>query len=309
LKQILRYLSEFFKDYPHVGFWLGWIFFLIIGISLHYVGVYDPHFTGYSYPFWGQLFFYAVPYFFSIGWWLVWYGDLKILLKPGFWALSFLILLALYLNKFAHFYENYLPAIEDGRFWLQKTYFNLHSTFFYLLIPLIYGIYTKEITPTRFYGCTARNFNISPYLWMLVIMLPLLIWASFQPNFWVKYPRYRPGYWEMVSGVSPWFSVGIYELTYILQFVGLEIFFRGFVVMALGKYMGKASVFPMVAMYAFMHFYKPLAETIGSVFGGFILGGVAWKSRSVLGGMIVHTGIAMMMELLAFLQLYVRNLL
>jgi hypothetical protein len=39
------------------------------------------------------------------------------------------------------------------------------------------------------------------------------------------------------------------------------------------------------------------------------LGGVAWKSRSVLGGMIVHIGIAMMMELLAFLQLYVRNLL
>jgi hypothetical protein len=42
-------------------------------------------------------------------------------------------------------------------------------------------------------------------------------------------------------------------------------------------------------------------ETIGSFFGGFILGTIALHTKSIWGGIIIHVGIALLMELLAFL--------
>jgi hypothetical protein len=44
-------------------------------------------------------------------------------------------------------------------------------------------------------------------------------------------------------------------------------------------------------------------ETVGSVFGGFALGVLAYKSRNIYGGIIVHLGVAWGMELAAFSQL------
>jgi hypothetical protein len=60
----------------------------------------------------------------------------------------------------------------------------------------------------------------------------------------------------------------------------------------------------MVSVYAFLHFWKPMPETLGSIAGGFLLGTFALYSRSVFGGMIVHVGIALLMEILAWWQLY-----
>lgn len=308
MKQILGYISLYFKAFPDWRFWLGWGAFLALSIVLRYTGVFDPHFTGYSYPELGQALFYAIPYFFSVGWWIYWYGNTRCLRSFDFWLLSFLIIFALYSIKFLQVYSPYLPPFDDDSYtWYRKLSFNLYNIFWYLLAPLLYGLYARQIRSTQFYGCTAKDFHFSPYLIMLLIMLPLIVWASFQESFLLKYPRYQVGAWEESAAVSAYFTVGVYELSYVVQFIALEIFFRGFIVMALEKHLGKASVFPMVAVYAFLHFYKPMPETLGSIFGGFILGAVAWKSRSVLGGMIVHIGIALMMEGFAFLQLYLQK--
>ena len=72
--------------------------------------------------------------------------------------------------------------------------------------------------------------------------------------------------------------------------------------MALSRYMGAGVIMPMVAVYAFLHFGKPMGETIGSIFGGTILGILAYYSRSILGGIIIHVGVAYLMEFTAFLQ-------
>jgi len=58
----------------------------------------------------------------------------------------------------------------------------------------------------------------------------------------------------------------------------------------------------MVAAYAVLHFGKPLGESIGSIFGGYILGIIALYSRNIWGGVFVHGGIALLMEIFAFLQ-------
>jgi hypothetical protein len=53
----------------------------------------------------------------------------------------------------------------------------------------------------------------------------------------------------------------------------------------------------MAAFYCTIHFGKPLGECITSFFGGLALGVLAYRTRSILGGLIIHLGLAWMMEL------------
>jgi hypothetical protein len=63
------------------------------------------------------------------------------------------------------------------------------------------------------------------------------------------------------------------------------------------KVAGKDAILPMACFYCTIHFGKPLGECISSYFGGIILGIVVYNTRSVIGGLMVHLGIAWLMEL------------
>jgi membrane protease YdiL (CAAX protease family) len=103
-------------------------------------------------------------------------------------------------------------------------------------------------------------------------------------------------------GVPKWVTVLFFELVYGWDFVATEWIFRGFFVIGMASVMGPRAVLPMVVTYAFLHFGKPLGETIGSVFGGYILGVIALRTGSIWGGIAIHLGVAWLMEIAAFLQ-------
>ena len=63
------------------------------------------------------------------------------------------------------------------------------------------------------------------------------------------------------------------------------------------KWAGKDAILPMACFYCTIHFGKPLGECISSYFGGIILGVVVYHTRSIYGGLLVHLGIAWLMEL------------
>ena len=94
---------------------------------------------------------------------------------------------------------------------------------------------------------------------------------------------------------------------YGLDFMWTEVVIRGFMVIGMYRLMGHKAVMPMVALYAFRHFNKPLAETISSVFGGYLLGSIAYRSNNVLGGVFIHAGIAILMDLVAMAQWFAVN--
>ena len=133
-------------------------------------------------------------------------------------------------------------------------------------------------------------------------MTPLLIWASFDASFLRAYPTYTVGIAERYLDVSPWVTFLSYEAFYALTFLALEILFRGFIIFEMEKYLGEKVVIPMVVVYCTLHFGKPMMECISSIFGGFILGVIALRTRSVYGGVWVHIFIALGMDILAFLQ-------
>ncbi len=172
--------------------------------------------------------------------------------------LSLASLFVLVANQFLLFYKPFIRQEPLTYPFFRLFFFNLHTSFFYAIIPLLFIWIGRKQGD---FGFTIKGFNYKPYLWMLAIMLPLLIWASYQPDFLRVYPRYKPGTAEEFWNISPFFTVGAFEFSYILQFIFLEWFFRGFMVMKLEKHLAHYAVFPMVAVYCFIHFGKPMAET------------------------------------------------
>jgi hypothetical protein len=145
-------------------------------------------------------------------------------------------------------------------------------------------------------GLRTRGFHAAPYLGLLLLLVPLVALASTQPDFLRVYPKVRAVDF-MSSYPGPlWIWRAGYELSYGLDFLSIELFFRGLLVIGLVRYAGDKAILPMAAFYCTIHFGKPLGECVTSFAGGLALGVLAYRTRSVLGGLVVHLGLAWMME-------------
>lgn len=149
----------------------------------------------------------------------------------------------------------------------------------------------------NFYGLSGRRLNYTPYLIMLLAMMPLIAAASTQPDFLATYPKMRTVLPLPAEANPAWFYKLLFELSYGTDFFSIEIFFRGFLIIGFIKWVGKDAILPMACFYCSIHFGKPLGECISSYFGGLLLGIVSYNTRSIYGGLIVHLGIAWLMEL------------
>ncbi|MBC7851786.1 MAG: CPBP family intramembrane metalloprotease, partial [Chitinophagaceae bacterium] len=145
-------------------------------------------------------------------------------------------------------------------------------------------------------GLSFRNFNIKPYLIILACMIPLVAFAATQSDFLRMYPKYKSITFIAPFTAELWKYRLLYELSYGSDFVTIELFFRGFLVLAFCKLFGKDAILPMAAFYCTIHFGKPLLECISSYFGGIILGVIVYRTQTIWGGLIAHLGIAWMME-------------
>jgi hypothetical protein len=186
---------------------------------------------------------------------------------------------------------------------IQNTYWNqvVYWPFKLIVVTTILFIVwklTKEKQP--FYGTSIKNFSFKPYLLMLLFMLPLIALASTQQDFLTMYPKLKSISFLKDHHNSGWYKL-LYELSYGSDFISIELFFRGFLVLAFAKWFGKDAILPMACFYCTIHFGKPLGECISSYFGGLILGIVIYNTRTLFGGLMVHLGIAWMMELGGYL--------
>ena len=93
----------------------------------------------------------------------------------------------------------------------------------------------------------------------------------------------------------------VFEALYGLDFFNTELFFRGLLVFVFVRFLGPNAIYAIAVTYCVCHFGKPLAEAISSFFGGYILGVIALYSRNIWGGVLVHAGIALLMDFSAML--------
>lgn len=198
------------------------------------------------------------------------------------------------------FLKQLIPFGIEGHSFYQSSLSNINSLFT-IMIPVFIVYYCFSYFKPELYGFKLNGANIKPYLIITAIMLPIVfISAALQEDFTKYYPSYNFNRFE-AANLPQSLKILIFEFCYGFDFVSVELMFRGFMVVALSRFVGKDAILPMVACYAFLHFGKPVVETIGSVFGGFGLGILAYKSRNIYGGLIVHLGVAWGMEISAFI--------
>lgn len=227
--------------------------------------------------------------------------------KAEFWIKSLSILAVI--GAFAGFY--FYPYVVNLFSDREERYF-VYTTLMYVnrIIPfIIVLVVLKKLFDKNeegLYGLKLKNVKIGPYLFLLALVLPLILWASFQSDFLSAYPKFRSlkagdafGLWKPVQAF-------LCEFSYGLDFVATELIFRGALVIGMTSLLKKEAILPMVAVYAFFHFGKPMGEAISSVFGGYILGVIALYSRNIWGGIVIHLGVAYLMEIAAFGQGFFR---
>lgn len=246
---------------------------------------------------------YATAYYGTLLIWARHMGQMQVFRNPRVWLYSLFGLAVLAWDGGFYGYQAWSRQLFDGQiYWFAFYGLSNLSSLMTVFLPLALFYFLADKQHTHFYGLFKAQ-DVSPYLILLLMMLPLIIWASFQPDFLRTYPSYHDSTADEFFGVSPWVTALAYELFYGFDFISTELLFRGFLIIGMAHLLGRGTLLPMVVCYASLHFGKPLGETIGSVFGGYILGVIALNSRSVWGGVLVHVGIAWAMELAACWQL------
>jgi membrane protease YdiL (CAAX protease family) len=149
----------------------------------------------------------------------------------------------------------------------------------------------------RDYFISLRGFfsKLPIYVALFLLVLPAVIIASRTASFYLTYPFYKLA---NRSGFDLW----AWEVLYAIQFVSLEFFFRGYILKSLAPRMGSTAIFVMIVPYCMIHYGKPLPETLGAIGAGLILGTLALRTRSIWGGVLIHIGVALTMDLLAVSQ-------
>ena len=183
---------------------------------------------------------------------------------------------------------------------------NWSSSLILVVLPLLilYPILERDELK-NWYGLSWKKFDAKPYLFLLGIAVIFIGIGSFLSDIQNFYPKYNHSGAKLFinSTESPaWLAATLFEFCYGTNFISVEMIFRGFLIFAFAKTLGGWAVLPMVASYAFLHFGKPMGETISSIFGGYVLGIISYNSRNVWGGIFLHLGVAWLMELFGWLQ-------
>lgn len=133
------------------------------------------------------------------------------------------------------------------------------------------------------------------YLLLLSPILVFVVMVSFGEDFVNHYPFYD-------NAGRSWLDFLLWELLYMSQFVFLEFFFRGFMLNALRPALGANAIWVMCVPYMMIHLPKLALEATGAILFGLFLGILALQSRSIWGGVLVHAGVALSMDIAALVR-------
>lgn len=162
----------------------------------------------------------------------------------------------------------------------------------YLLPLAVWPLFFRRDSLIDF-GLRGRGFRAHAWIYALcvVVMVPVLMLVSLQPDFAEYYPMYK------LAGRS-WLDFLIWELIYLGQFFTLELFFRGFWLRAMRSF-GSGAIWSMVVPYCMIHYGKPYLEASSAVIAGVVLGSLAMRTGSIYAGFLVHATVAVTMDVLA----------
>ncbi|MCZ2394787.1 MAG: CPBP family intramembrane metalloprotease [Chitinophagales bacterium] len=304
MKIIIGYLKDYWKE-QNVFHLIFVAIFLAIAIDLNYLfdienGIIDKYYHSFK-----HFYLYFILYACSIiPMYLSYFYDeegRKMLSKPGLWGRILLALGSFSLYCYIYQYKE----------WIDRHFFDYYtaniikicadqivqSSILSFIIVVFW--FWRDRKFQNLYGFSLKNAHISIYFYLLLLMVPIVFAASFSHDFQTYYPTARRVLIYITETMPKAWWITLYEFCYASEFFHVEFFFRGFLILAFVKYAGSRAIIPAAMFYCFIHFGKPMGECISSFFGGIILGLLCYRSNSIAAGVLIHIGIAMLMELIA----------
>jgi membrane protease YdiL (CAAX protease family) len=166
--------------------------------------------------------------------------------------------------------------------------FPVSNLIYFLLIPLAAGFLLFRDKPWD-YGVRIGRWRMA-LVWTTVTLavFSLIVYGA------SKIPEvYR--YYHLYS---------VNWLPYVLGRVGYmfawEFLFRGYMLFGLERSIGRSAIFVQVIPFALLHFGATDLETLVTIPEGFVLGWLAYRTRSFLPCFIVHIGIDILMTVLTY---------
>jgi len=304
MKEIIDQLKSFIAD-QH---WLHWTILMLfcsisVFINYHYGLQLKVDQMGRWPEYFSHVLLYAIHTVFAYLLYSFFKKDYSFWAKPGFICL--LLLSFLIFGFRAVMYQHYAligKISPPDTAYINGMVFNDVFRWLYLVIPvtIVWVIFDRKQT---LYGVSLKHHKAKVYWILLLCMVPLIVGASFLSDFLDYYPRYH----KLEAFEPPVWKIWVFEIFYGIDFSSIELFFRGFMVMAFIKYVGPGAILPMASFYLSIHYGKPMGEAISSFFGGTILGVISYHSRSIFGGVMVHAGIAWLMEIGGTIGNYVKD--
>ncbi|MBS1933977.1 MAG: CPBP family intramembrane metalloprotease [Bacteroidetes bacterium] len=299
MKLFFRYLKDYFREIALLNFLITTLFVAVL-IFINYLFGIETRIRAIS-PWYIQL---SVFYIFFT---LVFFAAYFFPGKNGFRLFTnqnklFIILLFtapfIFSLKMIHWQTPSLFTQNLNYPWNKYWAIILQLPLKLLLIFLfLWFIWKLKFSNETFFGLTSSFSKAKPYFLIILCLVPVIALASTQNDFLHTYPKVKNISFINDYASPLWFWKLLYEISYGLDFVSIELFFRGFLVIGFAHFAGINAILPMAAFYCTIHFGKPLGECISSYFGGIILGIIAYRTRSIIGGLIVHLGLAWMMEI------------
>jgi hypothetical protein len=228
--------------------------------------------------------------------WVTPVSDLKKSGKGFLIAFLFIFLFA-FTSSWSPYYEFSFFSESEYHYWFRKCLSNFTPFLFFIsLIFLLKKPFFAESGSFLWLQSDRPWIRIIAPLLLGVIVIVLA--GSQAGDFGSSYPVFKYSR-TAGEGILPYLQVISFELAYALDFLTIEILCRGILVLGLLRYFGPHVLLPMASFYVFIHYGKPLAETISSFFGGYLLGYMAIYNRTVLPGTLLHVSLAWSMELTA----------
>jgi len=295
MKAIIHYIRQYFYELDYKVFTLttllaGILIFINYYFNLNNIIRNQPLFISKLFAwYFVYLFAFALPYLF--------YGIIcnkNYLAEPKF---IILLIIAPLIFSFKQSFTKTICLDENiawNNYWNHILYW---PVLLFIIASILLFIWTLFDREQPFYGIKSKGINLKPYFLMLFFMIPFITLASTQADFLTVYPKLKTIVSLYNESSLNWWHKLLFEISYGSDFITIELFFRGFLILAFIKWAGKDAILPMACFYCTIHFGKPLGECISSYFGGILLGIMVFHTRSIFGGLIVHLGIAWMMEL------------
>lgn len=312
MQKLKTYLADHLKNHFHIGLYGFTFLFLSIIISIELKTKFFTTFLRNSYGtssgFWAYLLFFSFIYY-TVAIVQAFILKENYIKSHKFWfkSLLFLCITAGMISFYQ--YKNFLQNIIENPIDFRFVYVVIERMRkAIIIIPILLVLkFTIDKNVEGFYGFSSKNVILKPYFVLLALITPFIVYASFQEGFQTTYPRFK--FWNFAEAfhLNQLIMTVIYELGYSLNFACVELLFRGAFVIGMVSILGRNAILPVAALYCVVHFGKPTGEMLSSFFGGYLLGVFAFYSRNIWGGLVVHLGIAYIMEFSGFFQFFLKN--